>query len=211
MPHFDSDHDVEVFFSSMIWSIMAIAAPDQSCAPLFASLSVAASLSESTVFVLLSHASEFDEATTTSLPSPEATASSTVFGFGLSDSSTPLAHCVGFTSVPKLSTYSKRTVTPACCLVSLILSVTAETFEPSRFCGSVMFSVSVPSPSAKAHGVIHNAHISARTMQTSHFAACDTPMRGVPTTTPDFSSFNASNVIHSTIPTGSAKRRPARQ
>ena len=189
---------------------MAIAAPDQSCAPLFASLSVAASLNASMVFELRSQSSEFPEATTTSLPSPEATASSTVFGFGLNDSSTPLAHFVGFTSVPKLSTYSRRTVTPDCCLVSLILSVTAETFEPSRFCGSVMFSVSVPSPSAKAHGVIHNAHMSAITKQISHFAACDTPIREVPTTAPDCSSFNASNVIHSTIPTGSAKRRPTR-
>jgi hypothetical protein len=83
---------VEVFFAVTISFIMAMAEPDQS-----GSLSVfrglrAALDKASTVDFLLSHSSELGETATTRLPSLDATASSTVLGWGSVERNRSEAH-----------------------------------------------------------------------------------------------------------------------
>ena len=135
--------DVEVWLSVSSRFIIAMAEPDQSGVSLEVNGSKAAFESSSAVFLLLSHSSDFGETTTTRLPSPDAMASITVFGAGLVDSSTSEAHRSGFETSPKVSTYSSLTSTPDSFFVFLMASVTAPTLSPSRFCVSVMLSVTV--------------------------------------------------------------------
>ena len=185
----------------------------------------AASDSASTVDFFFSHSSEFEDTATTRLPSFEATANITVFGFGFNDSSSALTHLSGLPLALKLSRYTKRTVTPVSFFVWLMASVISETFEPSRFCVSVMSSVAVmPNPALSSawtggviHSIKHKPSTPASNMQIAIFQPFavlppfrDTPTEPKcicsPTTAPFFSLHTLTDDIASTVPSGCANR-----
>ena len=91
----------------------------------------AASDSASTVDFFFSHSSEFEDTATTRLPSFEATANITVFGFGFNDSSSALTHLSGLPLALKLSRYTKRTVTPVSFLSKQWFPAKVTTLKPA--------------------------------------------------------------------------------